>query len=263
VCGPVIMGDSAQAAPPPRKGEAFTFSVKMLGSLEAGRARLVLTPAQPSPQGPVVQVIGESEAVGAAKALTGWQQKYKLLLDGATLVPKLIEQVDVGRTPREATFLVRGRQFEMTVQKPGGKWQARGELRTELLDPMAVLLLLRGMNLSPGDKLSMYVTGGTALYRGTLTVVGKEQIQTVAGPRNTIHLSGRGERINERDEVIGKKPWLGDLWLSDDAFRLPLLTKAETVLGTAEFALTSYEAGSRALVVPRNSRAFIVEPKAR
>ncbi len=251
---------SAQGQPA-RRGEAFTFAVKLLGSLEAGRARLALSPPQPSPAGPIVRVIGESEAVGVAKALTGWHQNYNLILDAATLLPKRIEQVDTGKVPRQATFVVNGKTFEMTVKKPGGEWHAKGELRSELLDPMSVLLLLRGVKLVDGEKLSVVVTGGTAVYRGDLTVIGREQIVTAAGPKRAIRLDGRGMRINERDEVIGQSPWLGEIWLSDDAYRLPLHIKAETILGVAEFSLTSYEAGTRPLPVPRNPHGIVIVPK--
>ncbi len=130
----------AAQAPPTRRGEAFTFAVKLLGSIDAGRARLALSPPQPSPSGAVVRVVGESEALGMAKALTGWRQQYMVALDAATLLPKRIEQIDSGRTPREALFVVSGRGFDMTVKKPGGEWHAKGELKSELLDPMAVVV---------------------------------------------------------------------------------------------------------------------------
>lgn len=254
---------TAAAAEPavPRRGEAFTFAVKLLGSVDAGRARLAVSPAQPSPTGPIIRVVGESEALGMAKALTGWRQAYSVILDATTLLPRRIEQVDTGRIPRTATFAVSGRSFEMTVKKPSGEWHAKGELHSELLDPMSVLLLLRGVKLAEGDRLSLVVSGGTAVYRGVLSVHGREQLTTVAGPRRTIHLSGRGERINERDQVIDQSPWTGELWLSDDSSRLPLRIQAETILGMAEFTLTSYEAGARPLAVPKNSKAIVVESR--
>jgi len=259
-----LVGNAPSAAaqsPAPRRGEAFTFAVKLLGSVDAGRARLAVSPPQPSPTGPVVRVVGESEALGVAKALTGWRQQYIVVMDAATLQPRRIEQVDTGRIPREAKFDVSGRRFEMTVKKPGGEWHAKGELRSELLDPMSVLLLFRGVKLNEGDRLSLVVTGGTAVYRGVLSVKGREQITTFAGPRQAIHLVGRGERINERDEVIGSSPWLGELWLSDDASRLPLHIQAETILGMAEFTLTSYESGTKPLAVPKNPKSIVVESK--
>ena len=147
----------------------------------------------------------------------------------------------------------------MTVKKPSGEWHTQGELQRELLDPMSVLLLLRGLRLHDGDKLTLAVTGGTALYRGVLTVAGRESLQTIYGAKRTIHMLGRGDRLNEREEVIGKSPWLGELWLSDDAARLPLKISAETILGPAEFTLTSYEPGTKPLGIPRNSHAVTVE----
>lgn len=264
-CGPLLSIASGLSLPSPalaqpvRSGEAFTFAVKLLGSVDAGRARLALTPPQQTPSGPVVRVVGESEALGMAKALTDWRQRYQLTLDATTLLPRRIEQVDTGAHPRQATFVVSGRSFEMTVKKPSGEWHTQGELQRELLDPMSVLLLLRGLRLHDGDKLTLAVTGGTALYRGVLTVAGRESLQTIYGAKRTIHMLGRGDRLNEREEVIGKSPWLGELWLSDDAARLPLKISAETILGPAEFTLTSYEPGTKPLGIPRNSHAVTVE----
>ena len=84
---------------------------KCSGSLEAGRARLALSPPQPSPTGPIVRVIGESEALGVAKALTGWHMSYNLILDAATLLPKRMEQVDTGKSAARSHVLVNGKSF--------------------------------------------------------------------------------------------------------------------------------------------------------
>lgn len=266
-CGPLLSVSSSLLlsepahAQPVRSGEAYTFAVKILGSVDAGRARLALSPPQQTPSGSVVRVVGESEALGMAKALTDWRQRYSLVLDGMTLLPRRIEQIDTGAHPRQATFVVDGRSFEMTVKKPSGEWHTKGELSAALLDPMSVLLLMRGLRLQDGDKLTLAVTGGSAIYRGSLTVAGRESLQTIHGTRRTIHLLGRGERLNERGEVMGKSPWLGELWLSDDAARLPLKISAETILGLAEFSLTSHEPGTKPLAIPRNSPAIGVESR--
>src|SRR3569832_2296720 len=55
----------------PRLGEAFTFSLKFLGLFDAGRARLAIAPPVKVGTGWQINAVGEAEALGLAKAITG------------------------------------------------------------------------------------------------------------------------------------------------------------------------------------------------
>ena len=84
---PEAQADLARGAA--RQGDAFTFSLKFLGSIDAGRARFAVSPPMQSPAGPIIQVVAEAEAMGLAKLLTGLHEDYRLVLDATTLLPRM------------------------------------------------------------------------------------------------------------------------------------------------------------------------------
>ena len=50
------------------------------------------------------------------------------------------------------------------------------------------------------------------------------------------------------------------IWISDDPARLPLRVEGQTELGTAEFVLTSFEAGRRTLLTPKKLLGMVELP---
>lgn len=249
VAAPVHAGSAA------RRGEAFTFTVKILGAVDAGRARLAVNPPQAQAGGHVIQVVGEAEATGMAKALTSWHQDYKVTLDAATLLPQKVSLHETGKRQRDVNFVISGRTVDMDVRRPDQAWRAKAEMPVELLDPVGVLLLLRVARLRDGDKLALVVSGGSALYSGTVQVVAREELALPTGPRRAIRLACRGIRVDEKGIEVGRTPWLGTLWLSDDKARLPLRVAFESEIGPIEFTMTSHEGVSPPL--PRTLRGVV------
>lgn len=242
---------AAQAGPRARQGEAFTFSLKFLGSVDAGRARMAVSPPTAGPEGPVINVIAEAEATGFAKALTGLHEDYRLVLDAATWLPRRMQLVESGLRTRTAIIEVTDRRVAIHVKQPGRDKEWSGVLPSQPLEPLAVLMLLRVARLRAGDKLELVVMDGTAFYQGTIEVVGREELGTTLGTRQAVKLLCRGERISETGVKIGRPPRTATLWITDDAARLPLRVEGETELGKAEFELTGYEPGRRPLVPPK------------
>ena len=247
---------AAQSAPrsAARQGEAYTFSLKFLGSVDAGRARLAVSPPTNGPNGPQITVIAEAEATGFAKALTGLHEDYRLILDGTTWLPRRMQLVESGLRIRTAVIDVTDRRVEVSSKMPTGERHWSGLLPTQPLEPIAVLLLLRAARLQNGDKLALVVMDGTAFYQGTMEIVGREEIASAFDPSGTqraIKIVCRGERITENGVKVGRPPRIATLWVSDTAARLPLRVEGETELGKAEFALTGYEPGRRPLPLPK------------
>lgn len=249
---------SLEAAP--RRGEAFTFSVKLLGTVDAGRARLAVAPPQVQQPGSpaVVVAVGETEATGMAKALTSWHQDYKVTLDAATLLPRLVSLHETGKRQRDVNFVIEGRTVDMDVRRPDQAWRARAEMPYEPLEPVAVLLLMRAARLRDGDRLALVTAGGSALYAGTMQVVGREEAILPTGPKRAIKILCRGIRVNEKGVEVGRSPWLGTLWVSDDRARLPLRIAVDSEIGAIEFTLTSHEGVSPPL--PKTLRGLLENP---
>lgn len=245
----------AQAEPTARRsrqGEAFTWSLRFLGVFEAGRARLAVTPAQKTANGWQIAAVGEAEALGLAKAFTGLHDDYRLVLDASTLAPRRIEIVETGFRSRTVTIQADGKRIEMVQHKPEPERRLSGTLPSEPLEPVSVLLQLRGARLKDGDHLELIILDGTALYQGSIDVQGREELTTAFGTHQAIKLLCKGERVDQNGHKGGRPARTATMWLSDDARRLPLLVVAQTDLGSGQFELTGYDAGARALPTPKN-----------
>ncbi len=243
----------AQTAPRrSRQGEAFTWSLRFLGVFEAGRARLAVTPAQKTANGWQIAAVGEAEALGLAKAFTGLHDDYRLVLDATTLAPRRIEIVETGFRSRTVTIQADGKKIDMVQHKPEPERRLSGVLPSEPLEPVSVLLQLRGARLKEGDHLELIILDGTALYQGSIDVQGREELTTAFGTNPAIKLLCKGERVDQNGRKTGRIVRTATMWLSDDARRLPLLVVAQTDLGSGQFELTGYDPGSRALPVPKS-----------
>jgi hypothetical protein len=247
-------GRAANVAPKghvTRQGEAFTFSLRFLGSVDAGRARLAISPPTQQGTGSVINIVAEAEALGLAKAISGLHEQYRLVLDGATLLPRSIHLQESGWRMRTAVITLDGKTVDLVITRPNGEQRGRMTMPTEPLDPLAVLLSLRAMRLHDGDKLDLVVLDGSAFYQGTMEVVGREELATPNGPQKAIKIACRGERIVNNGQKVGRPPRFGTVWVSDDPARLPLRIEGETELGKAEFVLTSFEPGRKPLPLPK------------
>lgn len=243
-----------------RQGEAFTWSLRFLGVFEAGRARLAITPPQKTSKGLAIAAVGEAEALGLAKALTGLHDDYRLLLDASTFVPRRIEIVETGYRSRNVTIETEGKKLEILQRVPSPERRVQGVLPSEPLEPVAVLLQLRGARLKEGDHLELIILDGTALYQGSIDVHGREDLTTSMGTQRAIKLLCKGERIDINGRKAGRPPRTATLWLSDDDRRLPLLVVAQTDMGSGQFELMTYESGQRPLTAPRQFTGIAQSP---
>lgn len=233
-----------------RRGEAFTFSLK-LGSIEGGRARLAIAPPLSRGGERMIHVIGEAEAVGLARVVTGLHDDYRLVLDADTLLPRRIEIVETGLRSRKVIVEMMGTRLSLDVTKADSQQRLQKVLPAEPRDPVAALLVMRAQPLRDGDRLEFLVLDGAALYQGWVEVAGREPLRTALGTRRAIRLHCRGRRVSPEGVVVADRPVReATLWLSDDALRVPLRMQGETDLGLAQVELTSHEAPRRAWPAP-------------
>lgn len=253
LCGPLRGDGWAQDAGAQRQrlGEAFIWSVRFLGLFDAGRARLAVSPPTRGPQGQLsVNVVGEVEATGLVRALLGLHADYRVILDGTTLATRRMEIEESGYRTRTVQVTVDGRRIEQYARRPGKEIRLPGQLPSEPLEPVAVILLLRAARLAQGDRLELIAMDGTDLYQGVLEVVGREELKSAMGAQSAIKISCRGERVNHLGQNLGKPPRQATLWVSDDTYRLPLRVEAQTAYGSGQFELTNYEPARRPIPIP-------------
>lgn len=234
-----------------RQGEAYTFNLRFLGSVDAGRARLAISPPTQQGKSTVIRIVAEAEALGLAKAISGLHEHYQLVLDAETLLPRTIHLQESGWRVRTAVITLDGKSVDLAITRPNGEHRGKMTMPSEPLDPLAALLLLRAMRLHDRDKLELVVLDGSAFYQGTMEVVAHEELQTAMGAHKAIKILCRGERVVNNGQKVGRPPRFGMIWVSDDAARLPLRIEGETELGKAEFVLTSFEPGRKPLPMPK------------
>lgn len=246
----LITGAREAAGRPARRGEAFTFRLR-LGPIESGRARLAIAPPVSGPEGRQIHVVGEAEAVGLARVLTGLRNNYRLVLDADTLALRRLSLVEHGLRERTVTAEFRGPEADIQVQRSGDQRHITSRLPTLVRDPVAAFLVFRAARLSDGYHLDLLVLDGAALYEGHVEVAGREPLHDGSTDRPAIRLRCWGRRLHTDGRPMDQPPREAALWLSDDALRLPLRLQVETDLGLAQVDLTSHEPPRRPLPLPR------------
>lgn len=101
------------------------------------------------------------------------------------------------------------------------------------LDPLTVLMLLRGQPLLDGDVYNVPIFSKDAVYKGQVRVVGREQMKVLGAQTPVIHLRSTFERHGKVSRVYA------DIWLTDDARRLPAMVDAGTSYGRLKSELTA------------------------
>ncbi|MCS6915159.1 MAG: DUF3108 domain-containing protein [Myxococcales bacterium] len=247
-----LLGPGAREATgrPTRRGEAFTFRLR-LGPIESGRARLAIAPPVPGPQGRQIHIVGEAEAVGLARVLTGLHDDYRLVLDADTLALRRLSLIEQGLRERTVTAEFHGPEADIQVQRPGDQRRITSRLPAPVRDPVAAFLVLRAARLADGDRLDLLVLDGTVLYEGHVEVVGRELLHAGGSQWPAIRLRCWGRRLQADGRPTDRPPREATLWLSDDRLRLPLRLQGETDLGLAQVELTSHEPPRRPLPPPR------------
>lgn len=113
-------------------------------------------------------------------------------------------------------------ESEIGFHKP-----ARHAAQAGLLDRLAMLQAVRGMELVTGAELNLPVTDGKRLYRYRIRVEGR-QLQSLAG-RQLMAWKLRFQAVEEGDDEPVHRPV--DVWLADDPVRTPLLFENHHPLG--------------------------------
>src|SRR5262249_15411600 len=108
-------------------------------------------------------------------------------------------------------------------------------------DSHSAMAQMRGWKGAPGDVRSVYVVGGRRLWRVDVHFAGVETIGSQLGNRRAVHFTGQAFRARPNLTLEATTPSRTfEVWLSDDADRVPLKMTASTELGDVAMELTEY-----------------------
>lgn len=106
-------------------------------------------------------------------------------------------------------------------------------------DPLSMLFLFRTKSLYVGMEFAAPVTDGEKCVTGTAKVVRRERITTKAGQFDTFLVEPDVRNIGG---VFRKSPDATlQVWITDDARRIPVRVKSKVVVGHFSMELTGYE----------------------
>jgi hypothetical protein len=227
-------------------GENMSFELSY-GGILTGRA--VLAVGQPGQvDGRTVLLVRSMfETAGAAKMVTAIRDIIDTRLDWHTGAP-LEHRGEAAGGPKRALAVTRfdGQNTIIDYELAGKKMRTLnvtlppGETMHDLHSALGAL---RAWEPAPGEAAYFYSVSGRRVWRTELAFRGSEALRTAMGLRTALRFQGSSVRLNHRSlDVDTKKPARQlELWISDDAQRMPLRVVVHSEYGDFRAELVAYQ----------------------
>jgi hypothetical protein len=225
-------------------GETMAFEVH-LGGMLAGEAQLAVGEPGMFEGHRAVVVTSRAQTAGAAKLLRNIVDQATTTIDMDTGRPLQLDTLVVmGDKTTTAQAKFTGSIANVTYSrdddpKPHTYRVDFGKVTVH--DSHSAMAQMRGWKAAPGSTRTVYVVGGRRLWRVDVHMVGTETIGSQVGNRRAVHFTGSAYRAKPNLTLESEKAARTfEVWLSDDADRVPLKMTATTELGEVAMELTEY-----------------------
>lgn len=175
-----------------------------------------------------------ARTIGLARALWKFDATHMSTIEGSTLRPIAVRQVENDRGKKivtELAFNSAGVVSKVT-ETPGSETKTRKFDFPHLFDLQSALLYLRSQPLPERSVQRIVVYPATAAYLATVTVLGRERVTVPAGTYNAIKFDLQLNRIKDGQLQPHRKFRRAKAWLSDDPDRLLLKIEAQVFVGS-------------------------------
>jgi Protein of unknown function (DUF3108) len=227
-------------------GEVMAFDVHLAG-MTAGEAQLAVGALGETDGHHTIIVKSRAATTGAAKLVKNIVDEATTTIDvdsGRPLVLDTSVTMNDKATVAHAKFT--GSIADVTFSKDGDPAPHTYRVdfgKVTVHDSHSAMAQMRGWHASAGTTKTVYVVGGRRMWRVDMKFVGIETIGTPMGNRRTVHMSGAAYRAKpdlklEQPKAAATRTF--DVWVSDDADRVPVKMSAKTELGDVEMDLTEY-----------------------
>lgn len=129
------------------------------------------------------------------------------------------------------------RRYYGQIQKKEAPREISGPLEADVTDFLTALYYVRAQKLEPGKDIVFDIINREKQYPLIVKVHGRERVKTPAGHFDCIKVEPqlRGEGI-----FVAKGKSL-TVWLTDDAYRMPVKMKTEVFIGSVSATLLEYK----------------------
>jgi hypothetical protein len=225
-------------------GEQMAFEVRLSGVL-AGEAALAVGDIGEFEGKRAVVVKSRANTAGAAALIKRISDEAMTVIDMESGRPLLLETfVEMGAKTTKAKARFTGTIADITYTRSGDPNPHNYKINfgTQTVhDTHSAMAQVRGWRPAAGTTRSVFVVGGRRLWRVDVKFVGTETIGSAMGNRPAIKFEGASFRARPNFTIETDKPMRTfQVWLSDDADRVPLRVLANTELGDVTVDLTDY-----------------------
>ena len=225
-------------------GESMAFEVH-LGGMVAGEAQLAVGEIGTYEGHRAIVVKSRAATAGAARLVKDIVDEATTTIDADTGRPLLLDTsvvMNEKASTAQATFT--GSKADVTYTKPDDPKPHTYHVdfgKVTVFDSHSAMAQLRGWRAAANTTKQVYVVGGRRLWRVDLTFVGSETVGSALGNRKTVHLRGAAFHAKANLQIeAGNATRTFDVWISDDADRVPIKMTAHTELGDVAMDLTEY-----------------------
>ncbi len=216
-------------------GEKLTFLLHY-GVVDAGTATLELRSCDKTVQGrKLVHAVGLGSSLGAFDTFFRVRDRYESYLDAESLIPWVfIRRVDEGgyKISQDYTFF----QHKNKVKTEKGKVH---DVPPSVQDMISAFYYARSMDFSKMKKGDTFVVNtflDEELFPLKIKYIGKETISVRAGKFRCMKF----RPVVQKGRIFKKEEDL-NVWITDDANKIPVLAKAKILVGSIKMELTGYE----------------------
>ena len=187
-----------------------------------------------------------AHTIGLVRSLWKFDASHTSVVNGATLHPVEVKQVENVRNKKTVTELSFGAggvtsKVTETPSKSAGPKVRRFDF-PNLFDLQSGVLYLRSQPLQERSVQRIVVYPATSAYLATVTVLGRERLTVPAGTYNAIKLDLQLSKIGKEHQLEPHRKFRhANAWISDDPDRVMLRIEAQIFVGTVFVELQSVE----------------------
>ncbi len=224
----------AERPVPFNAGETLVFDVSWTSFVTAGTVTVKVAEKRPSFGSVAYYITGEARPTPLLSRLYTLYYKVDTLLDAYTLLPQRgsVYSEESGRRRMKIT------RFNQTSRTAQFEMQTASVMKRDLAvpafaqDPLSALFVIRALPLKPGAKVTMPICDGGSILRASITVGGREPVKTGLGTLQAIRVTP--VVTDAQGRVVGRRM---DLWITDDARKLPVQLRADLAVGSFNLIL--------------------------
>lgn len=217
-------------------GEVLTYDVSWSSFLTAGTATVTVKEKKPSYGSVAYYVVAEGRPTPLLSKLYNLYYKADTLLDAYTLLPQRgsVYSEEGGRTRMKVTT------FNHTARKAVFEMQTSTTMKRDLAlpayaqDALSAIYVLRAVPLASGGRMTMPVADNGKTFKVQMAIGAVERVRTGIGSVDALKITPT--ILNEQGKPEGRAM---NLWMTNDARRLPVKLQAELAVGSFLLTLKS------------------------